>query len=211
METAGPKPTGRRWLPAVSVAVVLGLLCLGLALKHYLGQDELELSSPAMVDSTLTQGEPSTAPEMPPELETDLVKTSNPQPDEHPSEHSFDPDDPISGAAADPGGVPPAPLPEQPRPVAESEFPRPIMEAAEPEDFQPAHTGMVKLTGDDLHVVLSRNGEQFELPGWLPPGTYDITAEFPSHGLRKAGQAHVIEGATITLHCSDSFGRCMQR
>jgi len=85
-----------------------------------------------------------------------------------------------------------------------------VVDAA-PMDLQHAGMAMVHVTGDELAVILEGGGQSYELPGWVPPGTYQMTAVFPGFGRMATGEVTIIEGATVRVHCDAGFGRCLQQ
>jgi hypothetical protein len=80
-----------------------------------------------------------------------------------------------------------------------------------PETTSRAGLCEVKLDGEDLAVVLRAASGSYPVPGWAPPGTYTITAEFPAVGRRDSGTVTLIEGAGVTIQCDSKFGKCQQR
>ena len=88
--------------------------------------------------------------------------------------------------------------------------PAPAPEPKE-EDIAPAGTSMVHVQGQDLNVILEGDGGGFNIPGWVPPGTYTITAEFPGFGRTNSGSITVVAGAEATVGCDAMFGKCKQQ
>ena len=78
------------------------------------------------------------------------------------------------------------------------------------EDIAPAGTSMVQVQGQDLKVILKGAGGTYEVPGWVHPGTYEITAEFPGFGRKSSGNITVVAGAATTINCDAAFGSCKQ-
>ena len=69
---------------------------------------------------------------------------------------------------------------------------------------------MVHVQGQDLKVILKGAGGTYEVPGWVHPGTYEITAEFPGFGRKSSGNITVVAGAAATINCDAAFGSCKQ-
>lgn len=113
-------------------------------------------------------------------------------------------------------------VPSEPTPVpAVAPEPTPSRRAPSPSRAAPtaapaeaiSHAGLcyVDLQGEDLEVVLRNPAGEHPVPGWVPPGTYTITAVFPEFGRRETGTATAVEGAGVTIRCDSKFGRCEQR
>jgi serine/threonine protein kinase len=154
-----------------------------------------------------------------------VLKDPTPSPEPAPAPHTPD----VATAPAQPGPAvppvkapdaqpkPPVPAPD-PQPVAKQDpppskpkpAPKPKPEPVKEEDIAPAGTSMVKIQGQDLGVILKGAEGSYGVPGWVPPGTYTITAEFPGFGRTKSGTATVVAGADATISCDPDFGKCKQ-
>jgi len=94
-------------------------------------------------------------------------------------------------------------------PVRQSPPPPPQSPPTE-EEIVPSGTSMVNVRGQDLGVILKGATGTYDVPGWVPPGTYTITAEFPGYGRTDSGKLNVVAGAEATISCDASFGKCKQ-
>jgi len=86
----------------------------------------------------------------------------------------------------------------------------PVPDPIPVEPIAPAGTSMVHVQGQDLGVILTRGNESFDVPGWVPPGTYTMTAEFPNVGRTNTGSITVVAGADANIKCDAAFGSCKQ-
>ena len=118
---------------------------------------------------------------------------------------------------SEPQAEPAAPEPSEPVEATASQAPpaEPPPPAEEPVAAEPAPTAPApapaggRFTGpaDGTATWLVRGDERYP-PGELPPGDYDVYADFPEVGEVHAGRLYVAEGEHLRLRCNDLMLQC---
>ncbi len=101
------------------------------------------------------------------------------------------------------------PVHGDPRPQPELAAGTPEPEPEEDPVPAPPATGLVRVEGDAVSVELIDGAGRRHLPGSLPPGRYDLEADFADGTtIRQPGQITVRAGVSTTLRCSQLAQTC---
>lgn len=179
------------------VALLLVAACggSGVVLQQFLHVVErpLEFSTPGRVDV-----EPVPVPE-PAEPEPVVDPTPAVEPEPRPAI----PKGPRPTVPRDP------PPPSEPEPTVE---PRPSTDPPAPTEPEPEPVrAEIRVTGDAERVRVVGGGQDRDLPGFLPPGRYDVEVQFPGGTPFLATSLLVMDEQTLTVACRQALGICTVR
>jgi serine/threonine protein kinase len=187
----------RTWIPVLVVgfAVVLAALVgwkmvsLVAALR---GADRSSGEAPEVTDLREVIGSPPPLAAEPRPPGPAEVKTAGPQPQPRTAK-------PPERAQA--GGADPQPPPQENTPAPTSSYAPPVT--------LPSQLCDVGVGGDADSVSLFRDNRWYQVPGAVPPGTYEIRVAWQGYDPEKAGRVTVALGQPVSIQCASKFRRCI--